>query len=368
MKILFDARHIDNMYSGLARYTAALVSGLIENAAVDIELTVMLLKTNDDNYLLEKILKTSTGLPNIQFEYVDIPLFGMKHLFLLHRLKSIKNADVYIYPHFDVPLFIKARVFYVVHDMFILEVPGYLSRFAFIKKVVFWMFHNFNALLPRHIAVCVSKSTEKDLKKNLLFVRDAEIKTVLSGHTSFSSELCSIKLPAKYLLYVGDRRPHKNLRKMISIFLELKKNDDNYYKNLCFVIVGSPQEYGEDIAGLINETEGIFELANVDESELNYIYSNCESLFFLTKYEGFGFPVLEAANFNKKIVSSCVGAVPEIAPKGSLLLHPAHDNSKLVNLIDNYLTSSEVVNTKQEVEYLNWKSTSNKFLSLIKYS
>ena len=66
-----------------------------------------------------------------------------------------------------------------------------------------------------------------------------------------------------------------------------------------------------------------------------------EGLFFLSKYEGFGLPIVEAAKHNKKIITTILGACGEIAPPDSLTLDINKNNYVLAEKIAQYLNKRE---------------------------
>jgi glycosyltransferase involved in cell wall biosynthesis len=361
--ILFDARHIENEFSGLGRYTAALAYSVINVLDVDVKLVILIPK--DKTNSLTQLIRNKVNMhPNVFCEDVSIPLYGLKHHLLTGFLDSFKKCELYIYPHFDVPISVRSKLLYIIHDTFVLDVDKYITKNVFIKKLYFWMTHNYHAFRSKSTGICVSQNTEKDIRKHLV-KNDSDIHHVLSGLTRFNEMVDDMDLPSEYILYVGDRRPHKNLQKMISSFLLLKQ--DPSFGDLHFLIVGSNEEYGCNIQEQIDNNPYILSLTNVSDEELNSLYKNADALYFLTQYEGFGLPILEAWSWGIKIITSNVGASVEIAPKGSLLLNPFTSPELIASAMATYLKNNNPI---QDIDnqLFSWDRTAKEVLRIGGYA
>jgi hypothetical protein len=98
LKILFDARHIKDIYSGLARYTHSILKALINNNSFS-SLDIILDKNEDylSNPLFHDIKINKTISTN--FIYLDAPLFKMKHHINISSFVNNRDCDIYFYPH-----------------------------------------------------------------------------------------------------------------------------------------------------------------------------------------------------------------------------------------------------------------------------
>ena len=57
-------------------------------------------------------------------------------------------------------------------------------------------------------------------------------------------------------------------------------------------------------------------------SEIKAAYEECDMLSFVSLYEGFGMPVIEAQAVGRPVLSSNVASIPEVAGNGALLVDP----------------------------------------------
>jgi len=126
----------------------------------------------------------------------------------------------------------------------------------------------------------------------------------------------------RYLLYVGTRKPNKNLEVLIRGF-------DRAMKNLAdpcqLVIVAMPDPRYQSAPRLVR-CLGLEESVNfvdyVIESDLPAIYSGASMLVLPSLHEGFGFPILEAMACGAPVITSSVAAMPEVAGDAALLVDP----------------------------------------------
>ena len=356
-RIVVDARHLSNEYSGLGRYSASLIFGFLTlDRMISLVILLPILKVKNSLILVieDAVSKSATA----DIEYVDIPLFGLRHHVEIGFLDSVRNADAYIYPHFDVPLSVRKKTLYVCHDTFVLDVDGYITRRVIFKKFYFWLLHNYQALRREATAICISDSTKVDLAQHIL-KRRGRCSVVRSKLIQFAEASEPFVVPEKFFLYVGDRRPHKNLRHMIEVFSELVKQ--HKFKDYSFVIAGSDAEYGEGIDDLISKSENVLSLTNVSERRLRFLYEKTECLFFWTKYEGFGLPIYEAWANGRRIVTSNCGGAAEIAPKGSLKIAPTISIADGATVIADYL-NRQVQILEMPIDEKDWSLVADVFL------
>ncbi len=114
-------------------------------------------------------------------------------------------------------------------------------------------------------------------------------------------------LPARYLLAVGNAKPHKNLRWLVALSPRLP---------VPLVVLAGPD------TGTLHLPEGVQGLEHVEEDLLPALYGGAEALLLPSVHEGFGLPVLEAFATGCPVVAARAGALPEVVGEAGLLLAP----------------------------------------------
>jgi len=359
-KIIFDARHISIEYSGLGRYSLHLLEGLISHTGQITDLIILIESSiNPENSLYKRLCNIVENCNAARLEKVSIKTFSFSHYFKLHKLINKYENHEYFYPHFDLPFGIKNQSQFVIHDLFPLIVKGYMVKNAFLKKVVFYLLCMRSLLASSSSCIAISISTFNDILGYFPFVNRQKLRVV---HSSDCLSIIETNSENKedikpFLFFIGDRRPHKNLKKMIDVFTLLKKN---YGYHGSFIIAGSTNNFDLDIDSYITDKKDIKIVGPVSDKELSFYYQNMDSLFFLSKYEGFGLPILEAARFNKKIITSNTSSLPEVTPSSGLMLTPDGSVEDLTSSIANYLKLPITIENKTFLANFSWSKTACK--------
>jgi glycosyltransferase involved in cell wall biosynthesis len=126
-----------------------------------------------------------------------------------------------------------------------------------------------------------------------------------------------------YLLSVTASHPHKNLEGLLRAY-RIACRDWPTVPPL--VVVGIKGRAAERVKKIAAEGSGRVILTGwVDEAELAALYRRAHLFVFASKYEGFGFPVLEAMSVGVPVVSSNAASLPELVGDAGLLLDPTDE-------------------------------------------
>ena len=183
--------------------------------------------------------------------------------------------------------------------------------------------------------IAVSNSTRNDLIKFYGKKFESKIDIIWEGvENNNISEIEKVKyfqllevLKQKYkfeqyFLYVGNNRPHKNLRRVFEAFA--KFNLKNSSSSVKFIWVGRKlknDNYLEKIKKDFNIEDKLLQL-EVNEEQLKSIYLGAIAFVFCSISEGFGLPILEAMSFGVPVITSNLSSMKEIAENYSILVNP----------------------------------------------
>lgn len=84
-------------------------------------------------------------------------------------------------------------------------------------------------------------------------------------------------------------------------------------------------------------------LGRVSDTCLDSLYNLSKFVVFPSRFEGFGFPLLEAMKLGKPIISSDAGSLPEIAG-GAALIFPSGDSSALAMAMQQLTCNPDLAN------------------------
>lgn len=127
----------------------------------------------------------------------------------------------------------------------------------------------------------------------------------------------------RYLLYVGALATHKNFRGLLEGYALLRRKLPAPPR---LVVAGQRNPGLSDPARIVRAygLDGAVLLPGyVPDAELPALYRGAEAFVFPSLHEGFGLPVVEAMACGTPVLSSNVGAIPEVARDAALLVDPA---------------------------------------------
>jgi glycosyltransferase involved in cell wall biosynthesis len=324
MRILIDGRMILPTMTGIGRYLLGLCRGL-EKLESDFSFELWLGANLPAGHPANKL-----GGNRIKLHLVSIPKMSLAgHVRLPFELARQK-ADLIHYPHFDLPLGMPGPLVSTIHDLKYIARPDFFPHLDLVKRQVIQFLTRYTCYRSRQI-ICVSQSTADDLH-NLLGIPREKLRVVPHGvddhffRKRSKDELQDFRirhhLEEPFLFFVGERRPHKNIPNLIRAFKEFQSLDHSDFQ---LVIAGkSYADYGapEHIARELGLDGSVRFLGYVPDAELPYYYQSAAAFVFLSYYEGFGLPVLEAMASGTPVVASDCTSLPEVAGGAGLLVPP----------------------------------------------
>ena len=130
-------------------------------------------------------------------------------------------------------------------------------------------------------------------------------------------------LPQKFILYVGNLKPHKNVQCLIEAYEALPAQMKEEYR----LVLGAPRsdKYFPDIEKIVREKKLAHQIlftGFIEEKDLPSLYHMSSLFVFPSLYEGFGLPPLEAMACGCPVVSSNTSSMPEVLGDAALFFNP----------------------------------------------
>lgn len=363
MKVVISG-YIGKKITGIGRNLIC----LLDNATSNNEYVIY---TNED---MKKEFKFKN--PNVTVKsYPVSKMSSMKNLlwttFKFPGIVKKEKADMALIPNFTLLLFKHRPTVVIIHDLIEFNVKNKFS-----SKKMFYRTKIADPLMVKRSdkIITVSENSKCDLIK-FLHAPEDKIAVVYNGvdqekfHRMDDQEASDILekrgWPMDFILYAGTiDHPGKNAIAAVKAFEKLKKS--GRYNGSC-VLAGMPGSGFEVVKEYIDESEykdWIVITGFVSDEELVALYSKCATFVFVSLYEGFGIPPLEALSCGAKVVVSNTSSLPEVVGNIGITVNPTDQKAitkAVYESIQKAIDSDYEYKVKEHLNHYNWKNLSTQF-------
>lgn len=236
------------------------------------------------------------------------------------------KADVLLSPDGWIPLKCKVPTLNVIHDLNFEHFPDFLSRSH--QRYFKHFFPKFARNATR--LATVSEFSKNDIAETYNVPAD-NIDVVYNGsHAHYHPYPEDVKEQIRdrytngcpYFIFVGTILKRKNLDTLFAAFDIFKETDTTGTKLL---VVGSRKWWKGDIENaylaMHHKIDVVF-AGRVETDELGKMMSAATALAYVSYFEGFGIPILEAFRAETPVITSNITSMPEVAGDAALLVNP----------------------------------------------
>lgn len=236
------------------------------------------------------------------------------------------QPDVFFSPDGYLSLRSKVPTVMVTHDIAHVHFPEHVN----------WMATQYyNYFVPKFLkkaaqVVAVSKFTKRDIIKQY-GIEASKIQVAGNGclpifHPLNEPEKRAVKDQfadgQNYFFYLGAVQPRKNVHRLIVAFDRFKKRTQASTKLLIagrFAWKTGPVKTAYDEA---KHQSDIHFLGYVSDEDRPRLLAASLALTYVSLFEGFGVPLLEAMHAEVPMITSTTSSMPEVAGKAALLVNP----------------------------------------------
>jgi len=166
-----------------------------------------------------------------------------------------------------------------------------------------------------------------------------------------------------YFIYVGSIHQRKNIERMLKAFDAFKNGSGLHNK---FVLVGNKKWWTSGMEQTLNgmqfKNDVIF-TGRVSDEDLNDLMGAAEANVYVSTFEGFGIPIIEAFQSGVPVITSNTTSMPEIAGDAALVVNPLEVDAISEAMLQ--LTSNEklreklIVKGKTQASQFTWQRTAD---------
>ncbi len=318
MRVAIDARKLHDF--GIGTYIRNLLRHL---ARIDRESEFVLLTAAAD-------LGVAEGLgPNFRTVLEPSPNYSIREQIHVPWVLRRERPDVFHAPHYILPTAVGCRSVVTIHDCIHLMFPQYLpNRVAY----AYARWSMWNATRKADRILTVSEASKRDIL-HFFNVPPDKIEVVPNAiderfwNIPTEEEIARVReryqLAHRFVLYVGNIKPHKNLVRLIEAFNGLRQLPG--FDDVKLLIIGDEISKLPALRRAVHSHKlhkQVRFLGYLSDDSLAILYRLASVFVFPSLYEGFGLPPLEAMACGAPVVTSNVSSLPEVAGDAAVLVDP----------------------------------------------
>lgn len=319
--VLFDARLVLGHPTGIGRYIVSLLPAMAR-AAPGCTLHVLRRPDPWPGYGFAE-----WTAPNVVHHVSPMRHMSAAQYVALPRLSRRLGVDLLHHPHFDAPVLIRTvPVIATIHDAKYLTHRNLFARHDASKR---WLLARAFALTMARAdgIIADSAATADDLRR--LFWRKGPVHIVpLAADPSFApAPEAAVEafrarhgVRRRYVLCVGEFRPHKNHALLIRAFAA-----SSAARTHELVLIGQRHDLSEppeQVAAAAGVGDRVRVLTDVRSDGLVAAYTGADAFVLASLHEGFGLPILEAMACGCPVVASGTTASGEVAGDAAVRVNP----------------------------------------------
>jgi glycosyltransferase involved in cell wall biosynthesis len=317
VKVAIDARKLHDF--GIGTYIRNLLRHL---ARLDTRTEYVLLCQRSD-------LDTAAQLgPNFRTVLEPSPNYSIREQVHVPWVLRRERPDVFHAPHYVLPPLARCPSVVTIHDTIHLTFPQYLpNRMAYAyARASMW-----SATRRSDCILTVSEASKRDILHFFNVPPEKVVVVYNAIDERFSQEPRledvervreRFQLQQRFVLYVGNIKPHKNLERLIEAFHALRQRG---LDDLKLLIIGDQISSYPSLRRAVHRHKlhkHVRFLGYLADDTLAILYRLASLFVFPSLYEGFGLPPLEAMASGTPVVTSNVSSLPEVTGDAAVLVDP----------------------------------------------
>ena len=357
MKIAVNTRFLlKNKLEGIGRVTYEVLRQMVANHSDD-EFIFFFDRAYDSKFIFGKNVTPVVLSPPTRHPILIVTWFE----FAVKRALDKYQPDVFFSTDGFCSLRTDVKTVVLIHDIAYQHFPEQVS--FFIKK--FYQNFQHRYLQKANKVITVSHFVKNDIIEKIGIPSDKIQVVHNGGHDNFHpfDDFSKKEILKKYtnsqpyFFYVGAVHPRKNVHGLIAAFDIFKEKTNAPHQLLIggrFAWQTGEVKSAYDNAKHKNDIEF---LGYVSDEELPQLMGAAFAFVYVSFFEGFGLPLLEAMECEVPLITSNVSSMPEVAEDAAILVDP-YDVNDIANAMLQYFEKDDLRKEKIELGRMQRKKFS----------
>lgn len=296
-------------------------------------------RTYDEQFIFGKNVQPIVTYPSARHPFLWYLWFewSLPQKLQQHKIDKFFSPDSYLSLSTDIPQIL------TVHDI----------AYEYYPETIPWLANKYyRHYFPKFCdkaesIIAISNHTRNDLIQHY-HVPEEKISTISNGVSPEFQPLHDLQQKnvlkhhtngRPYFIYVGAIHPRKNVLTLLKAFESFKQKNPDLPHQL--ILVGRKAWHNEDLMDEYHQMsykDQVIWLDHIQRQQLIELIASATAMLYLSLYEGFGLPVLEAMACGTVNITSKDSPMEEIV-KDSGLIVPPHTIDEIVNAM--YLLATD---------------------------
>lgn len=311
----------------------------------------------DQKFIFAENVKPVVLFPQARHPFLYIAFFEFSLARFLRKLKP----DMYISTDGYLSLRSKTKQIAVFHDLNFEHFPQDFP------KIHLWHYKKFFPKYAKKSSriITVSEFSKKDICENYGISPDLIDVAYNGADDAFVPVNEDVKKEIRdkysqgnpYFMFVGSLHPRKNLARLFTAFDIFKTKNENDIK---LVIVGNKKWWTEPIKNAydaMTHKDDVIFVGRLSAEDLHLVTASALASVYVSYFEGFGIPIVEAFKCDTPVITSNVTSMPEVAADAALLVDPFDVESiadAMEKILDENLRNTLIEKGRRRREDFSW--------------
>jgi len=288
------------------------------------------------------------------------------------KLKQI-GADVFVSPDMMLSLRTECKQIVVLHDLnfehYPNDLPSHITRYLRSNTPLF--------ARKAHVVITVSEFSKTDIVKQYALDPnkiDVVYNAAQSVYGVLSDEVRMIvrnryTQGEPYFVFISSIHPRKNLQRLLQAYDQFREQTGS---NVKLLAVGrrfwKNESLDETLRNMRFGSDVIF-TGHLEQDELSQVLGAALCLMYVSYFEGFGVPIVEAFQSGVPVITSNVSSMPEVAGDAAIMVDPFDVQSITSAMVDIYsdnsLRAACIVKGLKRSQDFSWNVSAERFWKII---